>query len=388
VVRQLIADCPESADAVSLMGTVHFAFKNPDEAEKWWYKALELDPKRAGNYTVLATAAAIRGDLDRAAELWRQAQTLAPDRPGVYSGYAAVLLTTGKPDEAIAAIEKELALSPANPRCFALLGKAHLQRQDYEKAVENYCRAMEGGQADPAVCYGLAAAYARLGRKDKAEECVQRFQALRAQQGQAGVQDKERGHIDLAVSTDVLVMVLGDAGQTYAEHRNLPKAETCWRRAAAIDPKNQGCRYSLVQLYGATGRPREAVSVCEELRAAAPGSAANETYIGVLLARSGQFDAAEAALRKAIELDPKSPAACRCLVQLLLGRDRVLPEAKAQAARLVELEPSAPHYLLLGQACSRAGDLPAARAAVERALRLEPDNKAVQEASRALQERR
>jgi len=385
-VRQLIADYPQNANAVSLMGTLHFGFKDTEEAEKWWYKALELDPNGVGNHMVLATAAAIRGDLDTADRLWRRAQALAPDRPGVYRGHAAVLLKAGKADEAVAALQKELALSPADPRCLALLGKAHLQRKDYEKAVENYRRALEAGPVDAETRLGLATACARLGRNDEADASMREFEAMRARQREAQARERQNTYWDLSLSTGVLVLALGDAGQTYAECGNPRRAEACWRRAADVDPANRGCRYHLAELYAAAGRHEDALGVCRELQAIRPAGADDERALGLLLVRLQQFDAAEAAFTRAIERDPKHPAPYRCLVQLLLTRGRRLPEARARAETLVALEPSAPNCLLLGQACRRAGDLPAARAALERALQLEPDNENVKEAYRALQE--
>jgi tetratricopeptide (TPR) repeat protein len=385
-VRQLMADFPGSPVPVSCMGALHHAFRNPDEAEKWWRKALELDPKRAATYVALAKAALSRGDLQKAEELWRHAWEIGPNAPGVSLGYATLLLTMNKPDEAIAALEKSGRASPRNSRHFALLGKAYLQRKDYQKAVENYLRVGEVGAGDPAVCNGLATAYARLGKQDKADEWLERLRVLRERHAEQERLQSGEEYLDRDWSASVLVLTLSDAGQMYAEHKNLPKAEACWRRAAAVDPKNKGCRYSLAELYGATGRLREAMSVCEQLGAIGPPTTADAVNLGMLLARLQQFDAAEAAFGKAIELDPKSPAGHRSLVRLLLSRNRNLPEARTWAEKLVALEPSAPNCLLLGQACSRAGDLPAARAALERALQLEPDNENVKKAYRVLQE--
>ena len=389
VVRQLIADYPRSADAVSLMGTVHFAFKEPEEAEKWWYKGLEFDPKRVGNCTVLARAASIRGDLDAADRLWRQAQALAPDKPGVYSGHAAVLLRTGKPDDAIAALQKELALSPGDPQCFALLGKAYLQRQECEKAVEHYERALALGLEDRTVPLGLASAYTRLGRQDKAGECLRNLHALdEAQRSEMEALLARECDIDRARVTVVLARTLDDVGKVYAGHGNLSKAEASWRRGAAVDPKNRGCRLDLLELCASDGRTPEALDVCEELRAIPPRIAAVEMRAAELLAALRRFDEAEQAVRSAIDLEPKVPAGYRMLARLLMVQNVRLPEAKAWAAKLVALEPSAANCVLLAEACRRAGDLPGERAAVERALQLEPGNEMARRAYRALEEKK
>jgi tetratricopeptide (TPR) repeat protein len=385
-VRELMEAYPASPAAVSCMGALYQIFRDPEEAEKWWNKAIALDPKRAASYVVLAEAAAVRGDFERAAQLWRQAQALAPDRPGMYRGCAAALLRIGKSDEAIAALRKELALSPGDTQCFALLGKAYLQRKEYEKAVEQYQRAMEVEPVDSSVPFGLATALARLGEKDKADATMQKFRVLRDQEARESDQDLREGPADLSEAPAVLALTLTDVGQVYAQFSNLRKAEECWQRAAAVDPKNQGCRHSLVELYSATGRLREALAVCDQLRALTPESAALELRIGGLLVMLGDLDAAERALRRAVDLGPTMPAGYRSLVRLALTRGRSLPEARAWAAKLVDLEPSAANYLLLGRTCHRTGDLPAARAAVERALQLEPGNELAQRARRALEE--
>ena len=385
VVRQLMAEFPRSARAVSCMGSVYAAFKDPDEAETWWRKALELDPTQADAYVLLAETAAARGDFEKAEGLWRKAQEIAPRRPGVHMGYAAALLAAGKPDEAIEAIHKELALSPDNRQCSALLGTAYSRRKEYEKAVEHYQRATEDEWVDPAVFYGLATAHARLAQKDKADACMEKFRALQAERDEQAAALK-RMATDRGWVSQILAQTLTDAGTVYAENGKWQRAEAGWRRASLLDPRNTACRHSLVGLYSATGRLPEAVTVCEQLRQIAPRDAANEMNIGVLLARLKQFDAAEAAMRKAFDLGLKTPAGHRSLVRLLLSRNRNLPEARTWAEKLVALEPSAPNYLLLAQACHRAGDLPAARAALERALQLEPDNENVKKAYRVLQE--
>jgi tetratricopeptide (TPR) repeat protein len=384
-VRQLMADFPASPAPISAMATLHYAFKDPDEAEKWWHRALEIDPKRVGDYTVLAKAAMGRGDFDKAAALWRKAQEVSPSMPGVYVGYADMLLTTGKPDEAIAALEKEIKLSPDSAQCSALLGKAYLQRREYERAAESYQQALEAGSADRAVLYGLSIAYARLGQEEKAREYMEKFQARR---GQERAQGEREGYIDQVLATVVLSRTLTDVGRAYAEHGNLRKAEECWLRAAAADPKSIPCRQSLVELYRSTGRLRQAVTTCEQLRALVPRSAANELGMGVMLAKLQQFDAAETAARNAIDLAPRRPAGYGFLAELLLLRNRNLPEARALAERLVALEPSGRNYELLGRARDRSGDLSGARAALERALQLEPDSEMIRGAFQALRERK
>ena len=52
----------------------------------------------------------------------------------------------------------------------------------------------------------------------------------------------------------------------------------------------------------------------------------------------------------------------------------IIGDLKALAQKAVDLAPTAPHYVLLGQACYRNKDAAAALAAIERAIELDPGN--------------
>ena len=379
VVRQLMADFPGYSDPMALMGTLYRRLQNDDEAEKWWLKCLQRNPERADAYIGLARVAESKGNLEKALEMWRKAQQLNPRMPGAYSGYAATLLEIGRADEAIAALEKEAGIPPEDGRCFALLGRAYAQRREHRKAADCYRQAIDLQPEESANYYGLANAYTRLGQKDKADLCLEEFKALRADED-AGVTRRKMAANDRNWSARIGAQTLTDAGVFYAGHGNTRKAQELWRRAAALDPRNRESRQRLVDAYGSTGRLQEAVAFCEQLRAIAPRNAQYQLNTGVLLAGLQQFDAAEAALRRAVELAPKRPAGYLSLVRLLLVRKRNLAEAKALAEQLVALEPSAPNYSLLAEACHRNGDVAGARAALRRALDLEPGNMKIDKA--------
>jgi len=71
---------------------------------------------------------------------------------------------------------------------------------------------------------------------------------------------------------------------------------------------------------------------------------------------------------------PQDPAAYAALAQLYVRAGRKLPQARELAWRAVSLAPTAQNYVVLGGVCEKAGDLAGARAALERAMALEPGN--------------
>jgi len=328
-----------------------------------------------------------KGEYEKAAELWRKAQRLNPNLPGVYGRYALALLEMGKLEEAVAALEKEIKISPRNSENYFLLGQAYLQQKEHKKAAEGYKRALEIRPDSSKACYGLAVAYARLGQGDKAREYREKFTKLQSEEGEA-VGALRRRPDDRAWTARVLARIRTEAGRLYYRHGNFLEAEEHWQRAAALDPKNEVCRQQLVDLLIRRRRQREAVEICEQLRETDPKNATYHLNTGVLLARLQRFDAAEQALRKAIELAPKRTTGYFSLVRVLMLRKGKLSEAKTLAQKLVEMEATAQNYAVLGEACYRSADLAGAHAALEQASKLNPADREYRRVRRLVEERK
>jgi len=384
MVRQLLKDLPNDAGAVGLMGTVCKFYGDTAEALVWWQRCLEIDPSRVDAYHAMAMVAWRKGEYQEALQLWRKACEINPNLQAMYHPYAEALLDMGKAEEAIAAAEKGLSIRPNDRENYLLLGKAHLQLKDYAKAADNYEKARQLRPDESRSYYGLAAVYARQGQADKARQYTEQFKKLRDAEDKARV-DHRRASDYHARLVWALAKVRTDAGRLYAARGMPEKAEEHWRRAAAFDPENKVCRQELVALYMRTGRERRALTFAEQLRAIDPKNAVYHLNAGALLAALERLDAAEEATRKGLELAPGLAVGYRSLVRILLLRNQRLPEAKALVRKLVELEPAAPNYGLLGEVCAQAGDLPGARAALERAMQLDPGNEEFRAAYRGLQ---
>jgi tetratricopeptide (TPR) repeat protein len=384
VARQLLKDLPNDTDAIALMGTVCNFYGNTAEAATWWQKCLEIDPRRADAYHAMALVAWRKSENQKAAELWRKALEINPNLQAMYYPYGEALLDMGKPEEAIAAAEKGLSIRPDDRETYLLLGKAYLQLKEYGKAADNYEKARQLRPADSWSYYGLAAVYARQGQADKAGQYTEQFKKLRAAEDKARVDWRRTAERQSQV-VQALAQVRTDAGRLYAAHGMPEKAEEHWRRAAALDPRNKVCRQELVALYMRTGRERQALTFAEQLRAIDPKNAVYHLNSGALLAALERLDAAEEATRKGLELAPDLAVGYRSLARILLLRNQRLPEAEALVRKLVELEPAAPNYGLLGEVCAQAGDLPGARAALERAMQLDPGNGEFRAAYKRLQ---
>ncbi len=160
----------------------------------------------------------------------------------------------------------------------------------------------------------------------------------------------------------------------HARHGNAAEAESAWRRAAAADPRDLASRRQLAAFYDQAGRLEASLAVVEELVGMAPGDPAYWLTAGVLNARLNRFNAAERSFGRAIDVAPDRPEGHLALTQLYLRSGQKTDAARQAATKAVELAPTAANYAVLSAAAERAGDLPAARTAIDRAVALEPGN--------------
>jgi cytochrome c-type biogenesis protein CcmH/NrfG len=146
-----------------------------------------------------------------------------------------------------------------------------------------------------------------------------------------------------------------------------------------LDAKNLPCRLFLIKLYQEMDRLPEAVQVCQDTVAADPENPELVWRLGVLNAHAGRFDAAEAALRKVIQLAPGQARGYAGLAEVYLECRRNAAESLRLAREAVRLDPAPLNYVLLGRIYAQAGELANAVAALNEAVNREPDNAAFRE---------
>jgi len=303
VAEKLLEAFPISADALNLMANVHNQYDKTKEAAKWWRESIKWAPGRVNAHRGLAMIAMKEGDYGKAAGIWERIRKGNPKHPDANGRYGEAMLEMGKPEEAVEPLEKEVRISPKNADYHFLLGRAHLQLGQYAKAVECYMKAYEISPSDSRTCYGLSAAYARLGQPGKAAEMRKKFQALRSEEN-ASVSERRRTTFNREWTIQTLTRTLTGAGIVYRRNRKFKKAENHWLRAAVLDPKTRICRHELAALYVQQGRKDKAVEICRQLQKAHPKVADYHKRAGLLHEELKQWDLAEAALKKALELAP------------------------------------------------------------------------------------
>jgi tetratricopeptide (TPR) repeat protein len=244
----------------------------------------------------------------------------------------------------------------------------------YEKAREFLETALKMAPDYTSAYHALATACARLGDEEKAREYLDRFKVLKGQDEQRH-RDMLKLQNGLADVRESLAGVYTAAGKVYLAHGDLPTAEKHLQRAIEVSSDfSAEPRQVLAWLYQRQGRTDKALEELAELEKHAMENPAVCLTLGQLYAQLGEFERAERAYKRLIEISPHWGSGYAALANLYLQANRKIPEARTLARKAVELEPVATYYLQLALVCQRAGDRAGAIAAIEEAVTRDPGN--------------
>lgn len=176
VIRRLLAESPESAEAIALLGMCRVERGFKDEGYKWATQALRLgptvpfahyamavirisrnqyasanaaideairlDPNRASFFFMRASIHVHDRRFDEALEAAEQGLRLSPEHSGGHTMRALALERLDRPHEAEAAIVEALRLNPENNHTHTLEGWRLLQRGQHQEAGTHFLEAL------------------------------------------------------------------------------------------------------------------------------------------------------------------------------------------------------------------------------------------------------
>jgi predicted O-linked N-acetylglucosamine transferase (SPINDLY family) len=248
-----VANLVRSSPAVTIEQAMQIALAHHEagrlaEAEAIYRQVLAQVPQHAGALHLLGTVALQTGHLDAAIDLIGRALALNPGLAEAHCNRAEALRRAGRLDDAIAAFDQAIALDPGLASAHLKRGVALHQASRTRDAIEAYERALalEPGGVD--ALGNLAVALHQTGRRDEALAASARALELHPGSatahynrghllGQRGCLDDAAAALRRAIALDPgFAEAHCNLGNVLKEQGSIDDAIACYRRAHELNP--------------------------------------------------------------------------------------------------------------------------------------------------------
>jgi tetratricopeptide (TPR) repeat protein len=406
-----VRGAPDSASARGELAMVYHANGLPGLAEETYAQALAAEPDAAPLWYQLGRARAALGlhaaalaamdeaarrepayvpahwqrgflllelgRLDEADLAFARALALRPGEPAALVGLARVRLLRADPQGAAALLEPLLAQFPGTGYLHQLLGNALQQMGRFPDAARHLARA-DGrvpGWHDP---WSGAVEERRSGLGPLLERATDRAVAGDTAGALRLVEPLRASH-----SQEPLV--LAKLGEIHLTRGELDRARECFEAVLEREPDHVFAHVYLARVHRRGGRPAEAARHAAHAARLHADWAPAWIEVAGAAADEGRWTDAQGALRRALELGGADGS-----VLLLLGTALHQGHQDEEAAAVLEdvlaREPDhVPALALLARVHARRGRVDLARAALERAARLAPQDPSVRAAAALLE---
>jgi tetratricopeptide (TPR) repeat protein len=371
---------PENIDALVLRGNALAGLTSFAEALESIEQAIKLDPDRGTTYTSLGLVQVAHGQRDDAEATFRRAVSLSPKEVEAHLALGNFYWSQGRTRDAEQAFDTALKVEPANPQANRFMAslKSATGRQS---EAEPYLRRIADASVGPEGTLALADYYLLTARPRDAIASIEGLKAARdipavtlhLARAYAAAGDLAKAHslvdpVLKANGKDAAAQLL--KGQLLLQEGRRDEAFAAIQTAATLAPTSADAQFALGRMYVFRGDEAAAQAAFQEVLRINPRASAAQ----VQLARLQTQRKPEESVRTADEAtrnNPTSLAARLTLVQsLTAGRD--LGRAEAEMTKLrAEFPTVAAVHSQDATLAMMKKDLPRARAAIERAEKID-----------------
>ena len=383
-----MSDPVQKAYVLAALGDVKLSKGRREDAADDYRTALNSDPNNIRALAGTARLKAIDGDLLGAlADLDNAlAQPISYDQAEVYSLKAAIFLAQNRPDDAVVALEGAVRAKPDAVAVHFTLVSLLIRQNKQELARERLADMRKVVGNHPATLYLQSFTDFRAGKlleaKDEIEKVVRiapDFLPGRLLAGSIYLRLNEQ----LQAQANLQKVLEQVPGQSFARKmmvasllatKDVAKAEeTLKPLLQSASAKNDPVVLGLAgQVYLAKGDFDRSSDYFERVVHADPNNAKAMTRLGVAKLAGGETQEAFEDLESASKLDANSVQADIAIILAHLRRGE-LDKALAAQAAMEKKQPENPQtYNLKGGVLMAKKDLPAAKAAFEKALAIQP----------------
>ena len=394
---------PNSARATFGLGLTRLRLGQTAKSLPLFEKAATLEPDNADHAFLRAHTLASLNRRDEAIEAFAKLTQAHPEHIQAQLESLGLLIDAGRLDEARKAAFAALSRFPRNFGLLVATGRILGMAGSHGESVEYYKRAREIRPYASQPVYGLVEAYRNTGKVAESLEMIKIFDQLKAREAELKqLQDEAaRNPGDPAPSLRYLDRLFAEQRDDeaiekttglLAQFPSLPGrsalALRAARAAARLGSRERARAYldlaesegtktpddliALGEVHEFLGEFSEAMEVYDKCLQERPDLPAALLGMGRAALRDGKIELAEAPLRRAASLDPKS-APARALTGLLLVK-KGEPRAAMDALRAaIALDPNDPDALFgLGFMAQQARDNKEAERLLRKALEIRP----------------
>lgn len=419
--QQAIAANPGRSESYLLMALFELRSNLPDKAESDFKKATEVDPKAMNAQLALGGFYQSRNRLPEAEQQYKHAIDVDPKSPAPRAALVRLLMQEGKKDETESFLRQTKKDLAANPEGYRMLGDFYFATNDLDKATTEYTSLYSDHPRDPQVKKNYIQLLILKNRLDVATKLDNEILKSNPQDVEglvfkAQVQLRQN---DAGSAVDSLQKALHNdpdnaaahyqLGLAFMQQRNEARAESEWHEAVRIRPDLTDAQRALAALelrhgdvdallqtaqqiitsqpYSADGfilkgiadlsrqRYRDAQQDAEDAAKRAPQSPAPSVQLANIQLVQKHYAEAEKLYQQALDKDPSSAEGLSGLMNTYFAQkqfDKAIAAANAQIAKSPN---TANFYDLLGTALFNGKkDLPAAEAALRKAIELDKNN--------------
>ena len=325
---------PSSGQASGRLGMVLQANSLNQPAMLSYQRAIRLEPKEFAWRYYLALVLQQMSQPEKALDAFAGALHIR-------SGYAPAVLRQGdvlfqlaRFKESAAAYQSVLSQDPASAEALYGLARVKQAQGDMSAAEDLYRRACQAYPTFGAAYYGLATAGRSLGHE---EESAKNFELSKRY-------TNDRPPVDDPLFGQVAQLSMGvsrrlDESNHLAKQGKMEEAAKLNEQILERDPENLSALINLLYLARFVARlDGQLETMYAQAQRIDPQNSVVHNHYGVVMVRQGKFDAAAAALRKALELRPDYAEPHKWLGEILERQNRPA-EAIEQYQRALAAEP-------------------------------------------------
>ena len=315
------------------------------------------------------------GQTEKSIQSFRRAVDISPSELAALVWLGRLLLEQGQPDEAERLFRRAADVPPRSVAVMAGLGQAALARRDYARAVTLLEEALAFDPGAASIHSPLANAYRGLGDQTRAEAHLKLWRNT-----DILVPDRLRQDLDMSLESGLSYELRGVRA---LETRDFKAAEGFFRKGVELAPSTTALGRSLRHKLGTAlilqGDIPGAIARFEEVAKLAPADGLDEASakanysLGVVMASSGETDAAIRRLTTALKYNPNYVEAWMALGDTLRKSGRFDASLKAYA-EVVRINPRAAEArFAYAMALVRLRRYKDARNWLEESVRVQPD---------------